>query len=69
MDIATYLKQSNLSQDEFAKRVGVTQAAVSQWLRGVNRPSPKTAISIEAATDGAVTRYALCPEVFGSAAV
>jgi DNA-binding transcriptional regulator YdaS (Cro superfamily) len=68
MDISTYIRQAGLTQQEFADRVGCTQGAVSQWLMGKNKPSPKRAIDIERATDGAVTAEELCPEVFGGRA-
>lgn len=34
-----YLEQKSLSQDQFGKQLGVSQASVSDWLRGVNNPS------------------------------
>jgi transcriptional regulator with XRE-family HTH domain len=33
-----WLEENNLSQDEFAKRVGVTPGCVSHWLKGLNHP-------------------------------
>jgi DNA-binding transcriptional regulator YdaS (Cro superfamily) len=51
------------TQEEFAKRLGVTQGAVSQWLRG-GVPVARAA-DIERATRGLVTRVELLPEIFG----
>lgn len=32
------LKEANLSQGQFASRVGVTLSSVSNWCRGLNEP-------------------------------
>ena len=54
------------SQVELASRLGVSVQAVNQVVNGV-RPLPaRWAIPIEKATEGAVTRYELCPDVFGA---
>lgn len=66
MDIATYLKGAELSQQAFAVLVGVTQGRVSQWIAGERVPAERCN-DIEAATAGAVTRYELRPDVFGGA--
>ncbi|MFC5488460.1 helix-turn-helix domain-containing protein [Dokdonella soli] len=53
------------SQAALAAAVGVSQQVVWQWLNG-RRPVPAVhCIPIENATAGAVTRYALRPDVFG----
>lgn len=55
------------TQAELARRLNVTDMAISQWKkRGV---PPERCIPIEDATDRAVTRYELRPDVFGSAPV
>lgn len=46
--------QQGLTQDAFAKRVGVTQGRIAQILNG-DMPSMTLAIVISRATDGAVT--------------
>lgn len=46
---------------DLAKMLGVTESAVSQW----KRVPYQRAVEIEAATNGAVTRYDLRPDVFG----
>lgn len=37
--IYNVMVNSGRNQIEFAKAIGVTASAVSQWLRGVSRPS------------------------------
>lgn len=53
------------SQAELARKLDVSDMAVSQWKkRGV---PPERCRDIEAATGGAVTRYELRPDIFGPA--
>lgn len=52
-------------QAELARRVGVTPAAVTQWVRGRRPVPPERCRAIEDATGGAVTRYDLRPDIFG----
>ncbi|MCP4464375.1 MAG: helix-turn-helix domain-containing protein [Planctomycetaceae bacterium] len=64
MNIQEYLKLGGISQTDFAKKVGVTQSFVSQWLSGY-RPVPATkVVAIEKATIGLISRYDLRPDVF-----
>ncbi len=37
--ISNYLKENNLSQQEAADKLGVSQAALHNWLSGKNKPS------------------------------
>lgn len=37
--IRQFLEQQNLTQEDFAERVGVSQGVVSHWLSGKKRPS------------------------------
>jgi DNA-binding transcriptional regulator YdaS (Cro superfamily) len=53
------------TQTELANKAGITQAAISRWLNGVSDISPASAIKIEKATDGQVTRADLRPDLFG----
>ncbi len=62
MDIKTYL--SRRSRRELADALGVTPPLISQWLSGHRRISPETALRIERATNGAVTREELRPDIF-----
>jgi len=65
MDLAEYLRSKELSQDDFAKQLGVTQGLVWQWLSARTRITAERALEIEAATAGAVSRHELRPDVFG----
>jgi DNA-binding transcriptional regulator YdaS (Cro superfamily) len=51
-------------QTGLARACGVKQAHVWNWLRRDKRVSAETAIQIEAATKGAVTREELRPDIF-----
>jgi DNA-binding transcriptional regulator YdaS (Cro superfamily) len=56
------------SQTALARKLSLSQGRVWQWL---NDPSAKVpaerCIAIEQATEGAVTRYELRPDIFGEA--
>lgn len=52
-----------LGRYKLASLCGCTYSAVQQWTE--NGVPAKHALKIEAATDGQVTRYELCPKVFG----
>ena len=52
------------SQSELARLVGVSPQAVYAWTRG-GVISPLSAARIERATQGAVTRADLRPDIFG----
>jgi DNA-binding transcriptional regulator YdaS (Cro superfamily) len=54
-------------QAEAAKMINVSQPCIHKWMTGKSQPSPKTAVTIERATGGKVTRYDLRPDVFGAA--
>ena len=56
------------SQSELARRCGgkVRQGHVWKWLHA-EKLTAEASIQIETATDGAVTRYDLRPDVFGQA--
>lgn len=58
------LDTTGLTQVELAERISVTPQAVHNWFaRGVV-PAGRC-LAIENATDGAVTRFELRPDVFG----
>lgn len=61
MDIATYLSDQKMSQSAFAGLLGVSQGLVYQWLTGRRPISAERCLSIERATNGAVTRRDLRP--------
>ncbi|CAM3698000.1 helix-turn-helix domain-containing protein [Cupriavidus respiraculi] len=55
MKLAEYLDSTKTSQAAFAKRLGVTQGLVHQWITGKRPVSAEQCPSIERLTDGAVT--------------
>ena len=57
------------TQGELAERIGVSQGFISQLARGARPIPPGLCRRIEDATDGAVTREDLRPDVFGSESV
>lgn len=62
MNLSDYLQTT--TQAAFAKQLGVSQGLVSQWIRGRTAITAKRAIEIEDATNGAVSRFELLPEIF-----
>ena len=60
MNLSQYL--ATTTQAAFAGQFGVTQAAVSQWLKKV--PAERV-MEIERKTFGQVTRYEMRPDLFG----
>lgn len=52
--LADYLNEHAESQSAFARRAGVSESALSDWLRGRRNPDVTSAVAIERATDGAV---------------
>lgn len=60
-----YLDKSGLTQTRFAGMVGVHPSMIWQWIRDERPISAISAREIEAATDGALTRYQLRSDVFG----
>lgn len=65
MDIKTYLETRGDSQEQFAKRIGVSQGLVWQWIEGRTRITAERAIEIEEKTDRQITRHDLRPDLFG----
>ncbi len=53
---------------EAARRLGITVGMVGHLAVGRRKVSPRIARRIEAETNGAIRRDALCPQVFGEAA-
>ncbi|MDR5728304.1 MAG: YdaS family helix-turn-helix protein [Terriglobia bacterium] len=63
MLLADYLRQSGVTQTALGRRVGVTQGMVWQWLNGSSVAAEKVLV-LERATNGAVTRYELRPDLY-----
>lgn len=57
MTLEEYLTNQapKLSHSDFGDRIGVTQAAISRYLKGERFPSPELIRKIQAATNDAVT--------------
>jgi len=55
MKLLEYLEKANLSTEEFARIIGISTTGMFHYLAGRRRPSQKTAIKIEKATQGHVT--------------
>lgn len=66
MTLDEYLKER--TQTDLARRLKVTQGLVGHWVSGRVKISAERALDIENATDGAVTRNELRPDIFGSEA-
>jgi DNA-binding XRE family transcriptional regulator len=54
MKLDTYLTQADLTQREFAKRAGLTEATVSRLVNGLQQPGAATLRAIMRETNGAV---------------
>ena len=52
---------------ELAQAICVTRPLVYQWVKRLRPVAAKHCLPIESATNGAVTRYELRPDVFGEA--
>lgn len=59
-----YRLRAKLSQAELARQIGVSQGFVNHCEAGRKRPSAETAVRIERATHGKLTRAALRPDLF-----
>jgi DNA-binding transcriptional regulator YdaS (Cro superfamily) len=67
MDIRAYLEKHELSQEQFAKKIGadgVSQGLVWQWLEGRTKITVERAKQIFLATDGEITPHDLLPDTF-----
>lgn len=54
------------SQARLAKKAGLSQQAISKMLsNGAKKISPESAIALETATDGKVSRHDFRPDIFG----
>lgn len=63
MNLKKYLATEDISQVEFAKRLGVSPGAVWQWINGY-KMAAENVLPIESATGGKVTRHDLRPDLY-----
>lgn len=47
-EIARLMKVAGYNQGLLAERLGVTRAAISRWINGIGRPSPKNEAALRA---------------------
>ena len=64
MHIRAYQKKHRLSQEQFGKKIGVSQGLVWQWLDGRTLITAERAVRIERRTAGEITRQELRPDIF-----
>lgn len=55
--LSEYLRENAMRQEDFAKRIGVSQPEVSRLIGGVSQPRPELAKRIERETGGLVMFY------------
>lgn len=61
--LADYIKQSGLTQDAFARRVGISQSYLNDIAKGRKTPSLPVALRIATASGGVVSVASLVTEV------
>lgn len=54
MDIATYLSLNDITQQDFSRKIGVSQMTVSRWIYGI-KPHPKTSCKIVEYSQGRIS--------------
>ena len=64
MLISEFIESKKLTQQQFAGMVGVSQGLIWQWINGRQKVTAERAIQIERATDGAINRHDLRPDLF-----
>lgn len=68
MTLASYLAQSGTSHADFAKLIGVSQAAITRYARGDRIPRPAQMQKIAEVTRGKVTANDFMVRTEGAAA-
>ncbi|MFG1376130.1 helix-turn-helix domain-containing protein [Xanthobacter autotrophicus] len=63
MDIATWLSQNDVSEAEFAVRIGVTRQSIWRYRSGERVPRPGVIARIREATGGQVTANDFFPQL------
>lgn len=64
MNIRAYLRKHELTQEEFANRLGVSPGLVWQWINNRTRVTAEWAKEIEKETSGEVPRHELRRDIF-----
>ncbi len=64
MNLREYLDSSGTSQAELAKRLGVTQGLIWQWLHGRRQIAAESGITYEQPPAGPVSRHDLRPDIY-----
>lgn len=64
MVIEKYLKKHDITQRQFADKLGCSQSLVSQWISGDTQITGRWAVLIERATGGEVRRQELLPDLY-----
>jgi|GEM_PF-1877920 len=59
MDIKAYLKENNIRQKEFAKKLNITEGMMSYILNKKRKINPQLAMDIEEETHGSVEANSL----------
>lgn len=54
MTLAGWIRQSGVSQNELATRLGTSRQNVQHWLKGKSSPGLYFALALEAVTGGAI---------------
>lgn len=65
MTLDEYVSQERGLQNQLARLLKISPVLISQWAGGSRRVPAERCLPIEEATNGAVTRYELRPDVFG----
>lgn len=64
MTLQSYLKKHQISQEAFAKSLGVSKGLVWQWLNGRTEITGRWAVEIERVTQGEIKRQQIRPELY-----
>ncbi len=62
--IKDYRTKADLSQEKFARLIGVTQGLINHWEQNRQQPSAGIAKTIEKKTGGVLKRVDLRPDLF-----
>jgi DNA-binding transcriptional regulator YdaS (Cro superfamily) len=63
MTLNEYMKNNEMTDEMFARRIGVTRSAVTYYRSSLRMPSPRVMLMIEQVTDNQVTAQDMMKEV------